>query len=170
MAKQSIMTLRVDAEAKQRITAAAHHVGKSITNFALEATMNSVEQVENSMTKKKSTQRTQGACPAYFRALCMTAQAGGESGYYHAGHALARGLESEGSYEMTSGEWDAEISKLEELLSAGGNDDDVIAWFERNLPRCVELVPRRRRAQFVEGVRGAFKEEGCISPHHLFRR
>jgi hypothetical protein len=38
------------------------------------------------------------------------------------------------------------------------DDEGVLAWFDRELPRCMALMPRRRRPQFLKGVYAMFEE------------
>ena len=86
------MTLRVDEDLKRRIADAAKYVGKSITDFALEATMLSVQQVESSPARprtQKGPNPTYGAFPACFKIRCQTARTGGANGYEEAGYMLA---------------------------------------------------------------------------------
>ena len=40
-----------------------------------------------------------------------------------------------------------------------------LAWFDRELPRCMELIPRRRRASFLAGVYTEVEEDdGVLMP------
>lgn len=59
------------------------------------------------------------------------------------------------------GDDEAVRRKLDELSEAIGEDDDavILAWYRREFPRCMELVPSRRHAQFVRGVKRAHEEE-----------
>jgi hypothetical protein len=91
-----------------------------------------------------------GACPTYFRALCFEARRGGDEGYAAAGHQLTGHLT-----ELVDGDSPGEVAaKLVELAGRIRRRDDprVIEWFERELPRCTALVPRRRRRTFLQGV------------------
>ncbi len=162
MTKESLMTLRVDEDLKRRIADAARYVGKSITDFALEATMLSVQQVESSPARprtRKGPKPTYGAFPAYFKIRCQTARTGGANGYEDAGYMLAHGLDSEDPYELTSQQWRDELAKLRDLINAEDTNKQILAWFQRHLPRCVAIVPPRRRTRFIDGVRRAFGEE-----------
>jgi hypothetical protein len=101
--------------------------------------------------------------PLLFRAACLEATRG-ESGYYEAGWALLHNLPT-----LVKGESEddrqAKLDELEGILGDRGDQGDqgddrsVIAWFKRELPRCMELVPARRRRQFVKGVFDSWMNE-----------
>jgi len=52
--------------------------------------------------------------------------------------------------------------KFNELRGAIDRRDDtrVLSWFDRELPRCMALIPTRRRPTFLEGVYEAVEETG----------
>ena len=54
-----------------------------------------------------------------------------------------------------------ETVKIEELVKAIADDrgEDVLAWYDCEFLRCMELVPRRRREQFLLGVIDARVED-----------
>jgi len=54
-------------------------------------------------------------------------------------------------------EWGREVDALLALLD-GRDDEPVWGWFKRHYPKCMALVPARRRWQFVEGVRKAHED------------
>lgn len=89
-----------------------------------------------------------GACPSYFKAQCRSAAQGGP-GYRAAGYQLAGGLHDLSPYDVSVAEWLARLDDLENKLDS---EQDVIAWFKANLPRCIALVPPRRRSAFVAGL------------------
>ena len=91
---------------------------------------------------------------AHFRKLCRTAQAGGEGGYCSVGRELMAEIES----------WrpPGALTLEKSLLSDDGHDD-VFKWFEWHLPRYAKLIPERRTAKFVEGVREAFREASPLT-------
>ncbi len=111
--------------------------------------------------------------PSFFRGLCMEAQQGGTMTYLWAGHEFARHLvdllEHESSEELAR--------KCAELTDALKNtastaesmregrltegDEELLQWLEVEFPRCMQLVPRRRRAKFLEGFFEA-DENGLI--------
>jgi hypothetical protein len=169
MAKTSNIVLRIDEEAKRRIAEAARRTGKNLSSFTTEAVMEAVENAERGISKKEpKSARRSGACPTFFRAACATAMVGGTTGYNAAAYELTRNLPTLGPYEMTEAEWNERLDQLGELLSIGfpGSDEEenangqIVAWFEANLPRCMALVPVRRRDSFVKGVRAFREHEG----------
>jgi hypothetical protein len=46
------------------------------------------------------------------------------------------------------------------LTPVRSDDGAVLAWFDRWVPRCMTLVPRRRRQIFLQGVYRYALEEG----------
>jgi hypothetical protein len=152
MTKEANIVLRVDSETKQRIVDAARSAGKSITNFILEGTMRLVEKAEIT-TPKPSSRARGGACPSFFRSACATAKAGGESGYGVAAYQLTAALHTLAPLEVEDDEWHDRLSHLLTLVERAGTDEQIIEWFDTNLPRCLALVPSRRHFAFVCGVR-----------------
>ena len=99
--------------------------------------------------------------PTYFRACCVEARNGGEWGYANAGYHLASALYSQMPYDgVDDDEWGTEVDTLLELL-ADGDGDGVWQWFGKHYPKCMKLVPSRRKERFVKGVLLAH-EEGRI--------
>jgi hypothetical protein len=157
MAKQGNLIVRVDDAAKQRIKQAADTAGKSMTAFVLESTMKAVEKMER--LKPRESRVNRGACPTFFRACCATARMGGDNGYRWAAYELTRALDSLSPDALDAEEWMERLEALSDLLE----DDDeeaVFAWFDDNLPRCMALVPRRRRPSFLAGVHQFVEEYG----------
>lgn len=103
-----------------------------------------------------------GGVPSFFRYIVQDAEVQ-RNGYDYsiAGQELARHTES--LMEDGDGPGQDAQSRWEELLALFGawDDDRVLAWYDREFPRCMALIPRRRRAQFVKGVAFAV-EEGII--------
>lgn len=89
--------------------------------------------------------------PTFFRLHCHTAAHGGAKGYFDAGWHLALAtpslLEPLDYPEVVQG-------KLDELRSAldSGDFREIIAWYEKEFPKCMELVPQRRRNQFARAI------------------
>lgn len=116
--------------------------------------MQAVERVERAAkAPKNKVVKERGGLPTFFRALCATASAGGESGYVGAGYELARHLSDHMGYELDEDETQAQLSALNEALRTGADDKVIVSWFKENLPRCMDLVPTRRHRMFVNGVR-----------------
>ena len=106
-------------------------------------------------TSDQTSPVTSAACPAFFRARCSEAAQGGSHGYREAAYELTRHLSELGPDDLPQEEWHAEIDRLEEMVRAADATLDrhaLIGWYETRLPRCMDLVPHRRRRQFVEGL------------------
>jgi hypothetical protein len=152
MAGGSLLTLRIDADLKKRIAAAAARRGKSITTFVLEAATSEVNVVESEPSARAI---ERGPLPTFFVALCTTAAAGGRGGsYVEAAQELTRHLRDLCPYEIEGGEWNERVDVLVEAVTNGATDEVILDWFDQSLPRCMALVPRRRRDKFAERVRG----------------
>jgi hypothetical protein len=97
------------------------------------------------------------ACPSYFVTLVLTARAS-RTGYEEAGYQLAIHAREE-----LNGEADDYV--LDDLDVALGphpaRGERLWAWFQRALPRCMALVPSRRKETFLRGVERA-RAEGRI--------
>ena len=89
--------------------------------------------------------------PSFFRACCRDASRGGGFGFDHPGRELARHVIDLSPYGYDDDEWMAEVSCLEPLVQE--NDDrGVVAWFVAYYPKCMALVPKRRRRSFAAGA------------------
>lgn len=97
------------------------------------------------------------ARPTFFRALCAEAARGGRHTYEYAGYSLAAALRDLGPYSLDEDEWWDEIEKLGCHLD-NDDDEEMWVWFRDRLPLCIALVPTRRRAKFIAGVKRAFEE------------
>jgi hypothetical protein len=102
-------------------------------------------------TTRKGKPKGPGACPTWFLAHCRTASQGGSNGYQAAGFELTRSVCNLEPYDIEEEEWGARLAVLAERIDAQ-DDAGVLAWFDRNLPRCLALVPHRRQQQFLRGV------------------
>ena len=92
--------------------------------------------------------------PTFFRACCTEAGAG--QGYDHPGWHLA--IHAAELVEWNEPEErDAKLAELRRLLD-DADDGGVLAWFTREFPACVRLIPRRRHRQFLRGVYRAHEE------------
>lgn len=102
--------------------------------------------------------------PTFFRACCHDVKSRRvDAGYDHPGRELARHLETLFPYGLLPDEWAERLGRLA-LLARERDDEAVLSWFVEHYPRCMALVPRRRRKQFLAGVyemlgrRSAFPE------------
>jgi hypothetical protein len=102
------------------------------------------------------------ACPAYFRELIFEAQQGGSrDGYRKAGYEFARRIfETYDGGDATALALLARVARRRGLLGAHTltNAEHVFEWARRYLPRCVELVPRKRVHSFKKGIEAALDE------------
>ena len=63
--------------------------------------------------------------------------------------------------DLDDQEWCSELDVLLDLLK-GGDDDRLWDWFQSHFPECMGLVPTRRRDQFIEGVREAYRDDDDV--------
>lgn len=96
--------------------------------------------------------------PSYFRASCQTASFGGDDGYFTVGRTLASHVAGEVPYGLEDDEWFVEVETLETLL-ADNNDALIWQWLKVYLPRFMALIPTRRKARFIAGMKDIFQEE-----------
>ncbi len=126
-----------------------------------------------------------GACPRHFRATCReAARQATDVTYESAGFSLAGWAAGLLSQVLDDDDAVRRLTVLSDLIhrpgpplgggymmvrSLGGflRSDDagaVIAWFRRELPRCMALVPRARYGIFLRGVyRYAVEEENDVT-------
>jgi hypothetical protein len=96
--------------------------------------------------------------PPFFMASCYEAIQGGTHGYAAAGWRLAASVGTQIPDDVDGlDDWAPEVDELHSAL-ADNDDAAVWSWFKKHYPKCMRLVPVRRRAQFVAGVRGAHEE------------
>lgn len=95
--------------------------------------------------------------PSFFRYSCQEASAGGARGYGQAGWALAQNLCRLIPDDLDRAQWMEELDELETLLKDERHDDAAV-WLAERFPRCLALVPKRRRSTFFEGFRAALTE------------
>jgi uncharacterized protein (DUF1778 family) len=157
--KAEVLVLRISTKDKAAIKEAAERSAKSLTTFITEAAVRQAAQVER---RPPSTKGVHGGVPTFFRACCFEAAQGGANGYKIAAWHLSNSLGSQQPYDLDDEEWERVLEALKQAIT---DDDDVAIWnwFKRHYPRCMALVPARRREQFVAGVRRA-EEDGRIEP------
>jgi len=96
--------------------------------------------------------------PSFFRALCLdAAQAVNGATYAGPGYHLAIHLASERPYDTEESSWAKEMARLCTYLEAE-DIENAWNWFREHFPKCMRLVPARRREQFVRGVLQAHAE------------
>ncbi len=90
--------------------------------------------------------------PSFFRCGCLTARSGGNFSYEIPGQQLASHVrELEPHTVSDDEEWSDECDKLDDAAFEQ-NDQAVLEWFLSRYPRCMELIPTRRRTAFLRGV------------------
>ncbi|MGV3722457.1 MAG: DUF1778 domain-containing protein [Actinomycetota bacterium] len=144
--------LRVSTETKRKIEAAATLKGQSLTTFILTAAENAAKRTTNmTATISQPTSGGHTGVPTFFRARCLEASRGGSSSYGDAGYHLCLNLGSQQPYDLTNEAWDECLDQLREFADEQ-DEAGIISWFEKLYPRCMSLVPTRRRSQFAAGV------------------
>jgi hypothetical protein len=100
--------------------------------------------------------KSSNACPTFFRCLLAEAKSS-RAGYFAAGHELARHCET-----LVTGDVDDDvIEDLHHRRDAADPAEAVWEWMRAALPRCMRLVPLRRKVTFLRGVESAI-EEGLL--------
>ena len=97
-----------------------------------------------------------GVCPTFFRALCWEATQGGTHSYATAGYHLAG--HTSGLLELSDEEPETKLADLRQALT-DSDESAIITWYKRELPRCMALVPARRRAGFAAGVQACWEDD-----------
>lgn len=101
-----------------------------------------------------------GACPSFFKACCVEAARGQTHdgvrvGYDHPGYHLT--VHHPAPYEIENDRWEELIEELIDYIQVQ-DAERILDWYCRWFPRCMTLVPRRRRSTFLRGVyRGAIR-------------
>lgn len=102
---------------------------------------------------KNQDKHQSGACPTFFRG-CVARARSNRAGYSEAGYHLAIHAR-----ELVDGDVpDEVIDELNRLLEAPDAAEQIWHWLRRTLPRCMALVPSRRKLTFRRGVTSAIEE------------
>lgn len=155
MAKGAFLMIRAAQDFKARLEEAARRKGQSMTTFALDALEKEIRRVE---AAPPASRHLRGV-PTYFRAACSTASHGGAQGYRDVGRKFADSMPGELKAQGESGEPEHKLKELQARLDAkdfGG----ALAWFDREFPKFMALVPRAKRRQFTEGLYERHREKG----------
>jgi hypothetical protein len=150
MVKTDTLILRMEGATKVTIRRAADRAGETMTQFATRA----LEE-----RAKKVLSKPRGLLPTYFRSLVARAAPGGQGSWRAVGHAFVQDCVPDLQVDIGKAEANKELDYLESIAARRAprpltDDDltDVLAWFEEHFPRCMELVPDRRRAAFASGA------------------
>ncbi len=98
------------------------------------------------------------ACPTFFRAACLEAQTNPKASYNQAAWTLMIHLGDLRPDDASLEDWTARVRSLGQLC-ARCLDGDVLAWFDRELPRCLALVSEGGRGAFLRGVYQAAEDD-----------
>jgi len=168
MAKGKLITVRADAATKHRLEEAADRSGMTLSSFLLgageaAAAAAAKRQARACEAARPTPGRASGACPRFFKAICSEVRRGGGPGYAWAGRKLLRAAAGLIAWD-TAEELRLKYTELENAILAR-DDAGVLGWFDRELPRCMALIPRRRRASFLAGVyREVEEDDGVLMP------
>jgi hypothetical protein len=100
--------------------------------------------------------------PSFFRGCCRdVASRRVDVSYSYPAYELVRHLERLIPYSCEVDEWEDEVAELVRLLEVE-DGEAVWTWFTDHYPKCMALVPRRRRAHFLDGVYSAARDFGMI--------
>lgn len=94
------------------------------------------------------------ACPTFFRAHVLQARRS-RHGYEEAGYHLAIHAR-----QLVDGDVNEDVlDQLDEILEDGATAaENMWRWLRATMPRCMALVPSRRKATFLRGVQAAIDE------------
>lgn len=99
--------------------------------------------------------------PTFFRAGCQIARSGRFGGFANPGRELTRHLWRLVPDGLTDQDWSNEIDHLIERCERS-DDEAVLSWFSQRYPRCIALVPVRRRRTFLRGVNEMIAEHWTL--------
>jgi hypothetical protein len=153
--KDATIVLRMSAELKATIAAGAGQLGVPLTTFIIDAALKRALQLQQDSASALERALTD------FRRLCSEAVRGSD-GYATPGTLLAARVGTQRGPGMDDEAWSRQVDALKALL-ANRDDEATWAWFQQFYPDCMALVPLRRRAQFLYGVRRAY-EQDLINP------
>jgi hypothetical protein len=151
------LIIRIEPAEKEKIREAASARGESLTTFI---TRTCLREADKELAKKQmdETPKVRGG-PTYFRIGCLEAKQGGTNTYSTPAWHLAihTGANMPHDCDDDEGVWE---KMLDELREAAGEDDidGVWEWYCKVFPKCMELVPARRKEQFAEGIIKAWED------------
>jgi hypothetical protein len=184
-----LICFRVDDDQKARIEAAAAVVHRTVSTFIKENIMKAVEGIESRPESRQKTrslfdvgednsvaagessepeQKKGGPAPTWFRDICKEAARGGSFGFHRVGYRWTSNMPDTTPLGFTRAQWQEQIRSMNNALSLGslggkwrkGLIEVVLAWFDRNFPSHMELIPSRRRREFAQGFVDAANDLG----------
>lgn len=93
--------------------------------------------------------------PTWFRGCCQAARErasvapGCRLDYTHPAIQLAKTLWRLSPMDLSDKEWREELDKLDDAAIAKRDDAFVDNWLSDHFPKCMALIPARRRTRFV---------------------
>ncbi len=93
--------------------------------------------------------------PSFYRACCREASFGGSSGYDRAGYQLSRTVFYLCPISIEDADWRALVERELEPLVEERSSQRILEWLTMRFPRCMQLVPKRRRELFLKGFYSA---------------
>ena len=103
--------------------------------------------------KNNDEKHQSGACPTFFRG-CVARARGSQAGYSDPGYHLAIHARELAADDVP----DKVIDELDRALAAADAAEQIWQWLRRTLPRCMALVPRRRKPTFLKGIAAAIED------------
>jgi hypothetical protein len=101
-----------------------------------------------------------GACPSHLFARWRDIRHGGARGYKDFGSEVMKGVRGILFYEHDEEIEGNVLAQLESLVDAR-DDEGILGWFDREVPRIMALVPPKRRARLLMGMYEAIENEGA---------
>jgi hypothetical protein len=157
MVRDKSLVIRIEEHVKKEIEEAARIQGVTISTFVVDAAKAAAAK---EIAKKPAQPATRfRGVPKFFLAGAQEASRGGTGGYASLARRFTRTLPGEVPDDIDWKAWEeTELPSLREAIDA--EDDAAIwSWFVRHYPKCMELVPARRKSQFLEGVYQADDED-----------
>lgn len=142
MAKDGTIILRVSAEAKATLQAAAIRSGRTLTAFVTEAALERAE-------RENTTGETSDSVSPFMAAI-LSIQYGG-SGYDLVARTVWRTITGDPPSGTSVRAWRAQGRALKAALAAE-DVDSVWSWLTRNFPVESAAIPGRRRKGFLAGL------------------
>jgi hypothetical protein len=113
------------------------------------------------VTKSKPVHVFEG-CPSFFWLMAIQIRNQTISdGYDLCGRHLTMHLLSHMPYESNDEMWLEQLTELEHLLKRQ-RLDEAIRWFVVRYPKCMALIPTRRRRLFIKGAYDFYCENGGL--------
>jgi len=105
--------------------------------------------------------------PSYLRATAWEASHDFKDGYRWFGNKLASHLLEmvENDLEVDEGEDEAELTDAILDFIAEATDDEIWKWLRTAMPKCMALVPPRRKDTFMLGFNEVLEDEGVLTTY-----